>query len=793
MRLFSKAFRTLKLAFLPAVIISGLILATVAIYARKKHREAEEFLDHVDLQARNTSGASFYASKKRLFVGQAFSRNDVVEYLKLTNFVQAKKKDQSGSYVLHGTDTLLINPRLAEFQPVTIRFRRNRIVSINVTATTLIPTSGEVIETTIEPEPLGAFIMSINGDEQSKMFVRRYTIQFLDFENTHLFYAILASEDTLFMAHNGTRFDRILIDLLPGRRGGASSITAQTVKNAVSLDKTHAVTRKIDEMFLASALEQRMSKQEILTLYVNDVFLGGGKGSPNVYGFLAAAEEYFGRKIITELTLSQACTLVAMLPQPNALLNQVKRGDYRELMALRNRVLNRLHEKFPGRYPPTIIEAALKEELQFVPRSYMEQPLDIICRAFIDYAAKQGSLVELENLPPTEYSGLHIYTSADPDLMREGARVIDKLLPSIERRFPPAKPGACAGQNDRMLGAIVALDPQTGEILAMAGGAGGKHGVKYAGLALNAMDAPASAIKPFWQVKALAEGTLANGERYTAASVIDPSRASVNGWRPSWGLRGVGRPRTKLAISADDFATYNLMLIGFENGKKFYEIVTGNNITEPTGELAIGFGARTEVSPLVLARAYTIFGNSGFLIQPNPIDQVYLNGRELELKRKPANQVIDSGAAYITTQMMRSVLGYGFDGRNGTARTAFARTGLSVDNIEMAAKTGSGPYSVWMVSVSPRVVVAVLLTYECRSEIRNTQEMYSRDTAALIWAEFIRSVHRYRPDLLSGSFDRPRNVVTVRIDPTRGCRVDGPGGVNEYFIAGTEPRSCNIP
>jgi len=263
----------------------------------------------------------------------------------------------------------------------------------------------------------------------------------------------------------------------------------------------------------------------------------------------------------------------------------------------------------------------------------------------------------LEDLSPTEYSGLHIYTSADPDLMREGVRVINKLLPAIERRFPPVKPRACAGQNDRMLGAIVALDPETGEIIAMAGGAGGKDGVKYAGLALNAMDAPASVIKPFWQVKALAEGKLVNGERYTAASMIDPSNASVNGWRPSSGLRGVGRPRTKLAISADDFATYNLMLIGFENGKRFYETVTGNNITEPTGELAIGFGARTEVSPLGLARAYTIFGNNGFLIQPNPIDQVYLNGRELELKRKPANQVIDPGTAYITTQMMRSVLG----------------------------------------------------------------------------------------------------------------------------------------
>ena len=73
------------------------------------------------------------------------------------------------------------------------------------------------------------------------------------------------------------------------------------------------MTRKVDEIFLASALEQNMSKEDILTLYVNDVFLGGGKGAPNVYGFLAAAEEYFGKKSLRELTLSETSTLVAML------------------------------------------------------------------------------------------------------------------------------------------------------------------------------------------------------------------------------------------------------------------------------------------------------------------------------------------------------------------------------------------------------------------------------------------------------------------------------------------------
>jgi membrane peptidoglycan carboxypeptidase len=789
MKLINNIYLTSKAVSLRAFIAAGIILAIMSVYVLKRHAEAEAFLDHIDLQARNTSGATFYANKKRLFVGQNLTRNDVIIYLKSTNFVQSDEPDRPGTYRLQGNETLFITPRLAEFQPTALSFRRNRIASIEVAATPLNPQSGKVAETTIEPESLGAFVTSIDGDDASRMFVRRYTMQFDDFGNTHLFYAILASEDSLFMSHDGTRFERILINLLRRRQGG-SSITAQVIKNAVSLDKTHNLMRKVDEIFLASALEQRMSKEDILTLYVNDVFMGGGKGSVNLYGFLAAAEEYFGKKSIKELTLSQTCTLVAMLPKPNVFLNQSKRGDYSQLTEWRDRVLHRIQENWPDKYPSAVIDAAKKEEIHFIANPYIEQPMDTICRAFIDFAIKQQPLLDLENLSPTEYSGLHIYTSVDPDLMREGQRILAERLPAIERRFPPLNHGGCDGKDDRLLGAIVALNPKSGEIIAMSGGAGGKGGEQYSKLALNATDAPASTIKPFWIVKALAGAILPNGERFTAASIIDPANASLNGWRPVEGITGAGRPRTKLAVSADDFAVYVLNLIGINEGKGLYRAVTGNTIVGSNGQLAVGFGAGTEVSPLRLARAYTIFGNNGNIVEASPISEVYLDGRAVDFKRKPPERIIDAGAAYITVQLMRSVLGYGVDGLKGTARQAFARTGLSSNDVEIAGKTGSGPNSVWMISVSPKLVTAILLTYQCHSEIRNSQEMYSRDTAALIWAEFIKSVHRFRPDLLTGYFDQPNNIVKVDIDPVNGCRSKASKGIGEFFIKGTEPVPC---
>jgi membrane peptidoglycan carboxypeptidase len=776
--------------FTRALLVTALLLTASAGYMQKKHLEAEAMLDQVDLRARNAGGATFYASKKRLFVGQEMTRADLVRHLQTVNYVQSDDPALRGSYVLTGEDTLRVNPRLSELQPVTAVFRRGRIMSLTVEATPFNASSGAVEEAAVEPEPLGAFILSIDGEEASKMFVRRYTIQYEDFKDTHLLYAVLASEDSLFMTHNGTRFDRMLINLLLRRRGGGSSITAQVIKNSVSLDRSYALTRKLDEMFLASALEGRMSKEEILTHYVNDVFLGGGRGAPNLYGFLAAAEEYFGRKSISELTLGETCTLVAMLPKPSYFLRLAQKNDYAELTEWRDRVLRLLNENWPERYTPQMIEAARAEQLRFVDRGYVEQPMDLVCRAFVDYAAGQQPLVELENLPPSAYAGLHFYTSVDPDLMRESQALLDERLPAIERRFPPVKPSSCGGQGERLLGSIVALDPRSGEIITMTGSGGGKDGVRYSSFALNAKDAPASTIKPFWFAQAVAGARTPDGGRFTAATVLDPSASVLDGWRPEKGLGGAGRARAKLASSADDYAVSVMSLVGLREGSAMYERLTGNAVSEPTGQLAIGFGAGTEVSPLRLARAYSVFGNSGAVTEANPVSHVYLDGREVSYKLKPARQVFDAGAAYVTAQMMRSVLGYGPDGVYGTARAAFARTGLSPNEVEMAGKTGSGPHSVWMVSVSPRLVVVVMIGYLCRSEIKNSGELYAKDTAALVWSEFMRSLKKYRPDLLKGRFERPQNVTEGRIDRRRGCLSNALEAASEFFIAGTEPARC---
>src|SRR5207244_3912816 len=118
---------------------------------------------------------------------------------------------------------------------------------------------------------------------------------------------------------------------------------------------------------------------------------------------------------LSDLSLSESATLVAMLPQPNRFLREARRGDYRALTTQRDRVLRRLVEVWPVRYSNTTVSSAEQERLHLLSPTQSERELDVLSRAFVGYASKQQPFMELEGLPAAAYSGLHLYTSIDPD------------------------------------------------------------------------------------------------------------------------------------------------------------------------------------------------------------------------------------------------------------------------------------------------------------------------------------------------------------------------------------------
>lgn len=758
-----------------ALTLAGLALAVLSIFVGAKHIWAEHVLDATDFQVRATSGATFFAGPKRLFLRQHIGLADIIKHLHNIGFTANDDITVPGTYHRYRKFELTVTPRLPEFQKLKVVARGGRIISLSIARTgddEFQPTS----DASLEPQVLGSFVESLNGEDRSRMFVKRQIITFDAIKDSNFFFALLASEDSLFLKHDGTRFDRLVPGLLPGRRGGRSSLTDQVVKNAISLDWAHSMRRKVDEMFLASSLEHRMTKEQILTLYANDVFLGGGKGAPNIYGFAAAAAQYFGKQDIKSLTLGEAAALVAMLPKPAHFVDEARNGRYDELRSARNRLLDRMVVVWPERYTHSAAETAKLEPLVFVEHSFQKTTLDEIAAAFVDIATQHEPLPQLNGLAPDQYAGLHLYTSLDPDLLRDAQQILDSELPRIQSQYPPAGGGSCPASHERLLGAIVALDPTNGEIIVTSGSGGGKNGVAYAKLALNAEASPASSVKPMWTLLNLAASEQKTSPATTAASVVPTEH-------------GLERLREALAWSSDDMARLLMRNIGFDKAAKFLQIITGKRPTTSADMLALGFGKNTEFAPLTWARAYSIFP-AGKLRDLEPISTAYLDSREAELNKLAPVDIADPGAAFITTQLMRSVVGFGHDGVHGTARSAAANAGLVVNEIALGGKTGSGPHAVWMMSVSPRLVVAVLLTYRCHSDIKGSGQLFAAQTAARIWSKFLVAVKKARPDLLSGSFEIPTNVRQVKIDPTRGCQSNAHNSVSEYFLDGTIPAHC---
>lgn len=771
---------------LPHVLFCSLLVAALAAHTAYYYW-AVSFIARTDLHARgDISGAVFYAAPKRVFAGQALTRDELVAHLKAVGFVESDEADSRGTYRLDGRDGILVNSRLNELPSFSATFKKGRVLRVR-------GASGEGVgEVLVEPEALATFVRTFQGEEEAKRFLaRRRVISADEIVGTDIFFSILAAEDHTFMSHRGVRFFHLMLAPLQGR--GGSTVTMQTVKNAVSLDASNSVLRKLNEIYLATALEGRMSKEEIFQIYSNHVYLGFISGGVALYGYAAAAEEYFGKRDVRTLTLGEACVLAGMTHRPNRYLRQILRGDYSKITERRDWVLARLHEEWPERFTNEVVEAARREPIRFVfnSRRAPETQLDKIGAEFVEFARLHRAAVPLDALPPTEFSGAHGFTTIDADLMRAAQHALGVRLHEFQRRYPPVDEATGRPAEDRLLGAVIAMNPRTGEIITMVGGTGGRDGEQYSSIALNAVCAPASTVKGPEVAQALDVARMPDGRPFTASSLVTPSEGRVGGWSPRMGVGAPCRVRRCLSRSDDGFAAFVMSLIGLERGAEFYGSLTGAQASPLTGKLAIGFGDHLEISPLKQALAYSIFANDGAVVEPRALSSLYLNGSPVVLPTpQPGRQAVSPQSAFITAQMLRSVTGWGPDGSVGTAsRTPFASGYLRAHPaVELGGKTGSGPHGTWMVSVGPNLVVVAWVGYQNHSQFARPGEVMASGTAAIIWSDFMTEVANRRPDLLGGSFRRPDGVREAAVDPARGCLSER--GVSEFFKETAVPAPC---
>ncbi len=569
----------------------------------------------------------------------------------------------------------------------------------------------------------------------------------------HVRQAFIATEDRRFYDHRGVDWRgaarATLVNLRAGGvREGFSTVTMQVVRNtfAVQRQGERSVARKLLELRLSRLIEGALTKDQILELYLNVIYLGNG-----VYGVEAASRDLFGRGV-RQVTLAQGAVLAALPKGPSA---YTPRAHPQRARRRRDLVLSLMARD--GYVSADRARRAQGERLTVAEDEWRPDAsndsyaLDAV-RQFVD------SLREAEGL---ESGDLVVETTLDMTAQRAAERAVARRAAAI---------GAGAQ------GAMVALDPRTGDVRALVGGRA--YGNRYTrgtfNRALRARRQPGSAFKPFVYAAALARGM-------TPATGVDDEPIEVslgNGrvWTPGnyeGSYLGHTTLRTALAKSANG-ATVR---VGQEVGPaRVVEVAQRAGITsrlQPVPSLALG---AVEVTPMELVAAYAPFANGGFRVAPRMVARV--RGRDgavlwaNEPKRRP---VMDARDAFLLTSMLRSVV------LEGTGR-ALADAGVRDPVAGKTGTTNSGT-DAWFVGYTPTLVAGFWFGYDDPRPMG--QGATGGRLAAPAWADFYQSGWREH----AGDWAPPAGLVRRSIDAYTGHLANEfcPATREEWFKRGSEP------
>jgi penicillin-binding protein 1B len=615
-----------------------------------------------------------------------------------------------------------------------------------------LPSGRELGAVALEPEQIGAYY---GPDREQRELVSLGEVP------RHLIEAVLAVEDQRFESHRGIDLRRIAGALVANLRAGSireggSTLTQQLVKNFF-LTPERTLQRKLQEAVMAVLVELRYDKDQILEAYLNEIYLGQ-RGSTAVHGVGEAARLYFGKRA-RDLTLAESALLAAIIQSPNGI--SPHRAPERATQR-RDLVLGLMHDQ--GRIEAGDLERARAEPLQLA--AVTPDPGD--ARYFLDLV--QRHLAEGYDGDVLTAEGLRIYSTLDRRVQLLAARSLREGLDDLEQRFPHLRRGERSLQ-----GCIVAMRPQTGEILALVGGR--DYRFSQFDRCSQARRPTGSVFKPFVYIAALEPETGAAG--ITLASVLDDSPLEIptpSGiWRPEnydhefHGLVGV---RDALEHSYNVATARLAHRIGVA---RVADVARRLGITSPLPRVpSLALGA-ADVSPLEMVRAYATIASGGIRPEVQSVeDLVDVKGRTLERRRLQFERVLDPGVAFLAISLLEGVA------QRGTAAGVHA-TGLEGP---IAAKTGTSneEHDLWFVGFTPDLVALVWVGFDEPRSLR----IPSSVGALPIWRRLVTELSGGR---VRGRFAPPAAVRVAEIEPSTGMlALDGcPERRREYFLAGTEP------
>jgi penicillin-binding protein 1B len=606
----------------------------------------------------------------------------------------------------------------------------------------------------LEPESLGAYYGPLRE--------QRELVRLADVPR-HLVDAVLAVEDQRFETHAGIDFRRIAGAMLANLRAGAirqggSTLTQQLIKNFF-LTPERTLRRKAQEAVMALIVEARYDKDAILESYLNEIYLGQ-RGATAVHGVGEGSHLYFG-KPASELGVAESALLAAIIQSPNGIspYRDPKRASER-----RNLVLDLMLEQ--GRIEPEVHAAARKEALHLATVT----PDANDARYFLDLLRRQ--LAEAYPAEVLTQEGLRIYSTLDARLQRIAAEALRSGLEAIEKRRPQL---ARKDADAQLQGCIVAIRPQTGELLALVGGR--DYRVSQFDRCTQAKRQVGSVFKPFVFVAALEPH--GGAPAITLASRLDDSpfelRTPSGPWRPSNHddtFHGDVSVRAALEQSYNVATARLAQQVGVA---RVADVARRLGVESPlprVPSLALG---TAELAPIELARAYATLASGGVRPATQTVEDVVDGeGLVVERRRLRFERVLDAGTAFLATSLLEGVA------ERGTARSLRAG-GLRGP---IAAKTGTTDEErdLWFVGFTPDLVAVVWVGFDTPRGLG----IPSSVGALPIWRRFVEGA---TGGVVRGAFPKPPVIEIAAIDPATGAlALSGcPERREEFFLAGTLP------
>ncbi|MEA3494164.1 MAG: PBP1A family penicillin-binding protein [Candidatus Margulisiibacteriota bacterium] len=541
----------------------------------------------------------------------------------------------------------------------------------------------------------------------------------------HFIKSVIATEDPGFYYHRGFDFSRIIRagikNVMYGRiKEGASTITQQLARN-LFLTRRKTVARKLAEILIAIQIERRFTKEEILELYLNQVYLGH-----NTYGIESAANLYFG-KHAEDLDLAESALLAGIIRGPELY------SPYRNFKGAKRRqifVINKLYQH--GIINERDAKIAAIENLEFSPKNLKR--LGEIAPYFISHILKE--LLEKYGEDTVYHGGLRVYTTLDTAMQTAAEDVITKIVTEEGEKYNFTQ------------AALVSIDPRTGYIKAMVGG------VDFFESKFNrttqSKRQPGSSFKPFIYTAAMEQGISPGTIMMDTPTTFDvfPNEWNPDGtWEPKnfdEKYRGAVTLRYSLEKSLNIPSVKILERVGIRSA---INVARRMGIKSPLESgLALTLGV-SETTLLEMTSAYGVFANSGIRVEPTAIVKIEnRNGVTLFKHAIKEKRALDPNIAAVMIDMMKGVLTRGTGVRGRISRPAAAKTGTTEEFRD-----------AWFIGFVPQLVTGVWVGNDDNTSMKGIAEVA---VCPRIWKGYNKKSLQGKPILY---FPKPEGLVKVKI------------------------------